>query len=246
MQFQALVRFGPALDPFSALRMDGDLAMYRSVQQRQRNRSECKAMNTPGVMESTEVGTRARLLDAAIHLICKHGVSGTTVEAISRRAGVMKTAIYWHFNNKEGLMAAVVTHAGEAITADLAMVDVQAAPSSCQCGGLGGILEGLMTRRPMMLRVIQAMVSESGSMTPSVANALVALHHRSTLLLSQAFAAVTGNPQVDEEELALSAISLTIGAVWMHQLDPTALSRKKMVNQVQSIIGMCLSRRALA
>jgi AcrR family transcriptional regulator len=193
-----------------------------------------------------ETGTRQRLLDAATDLICEHGVSGTRVDAIARRAGVMKTAIYWHFQSKEGLMAAVVHHVGDAITHELSSVDALVGDASCECGDLVEILKGLTTRRPMLLRVIQAMVSERGSMPPVVAEALVTLHHRSTTLLARAFAAYTGNEAKDEEPLALSAISLTIGTIWMHRLDPNEVPQEKMIHHVQSIISMCLNRRVLA
>jgi len=178
-------------------------------------------------------------------LICEHGVSGTKVDAIARRAGVMKTAIYWHFQSKDGLMAAVVQQVGDAITHELSSVDVLANDAVCECGDLVAILNALTTKRPRLLRVIQTMVSERASMPAVVAAALVTLHQRSTTLLSQAFAAYTGNEAQDEEPLALSAISLTIGTIWMHRLHPNEVPQEKMVHHVRSIIGMCLNRRAL-
>ncbi|NNL64846.1 MAG: TetR/AcrR family transcriptional regulator, partial [Myxococcales bacterium] len=40
------------------------------------------------------------------------GFAGTGIDAVCRQAGVAKTALYWHFGSKEGLIAAVVEEAG--------------------------------------------------------------------------------------------------------------------------------------
>jgi AcrR family transcriptional regulator len=69
-------------------------------------------------MRSTEAATaarrargvesRLRLIDAATDLIGERGYRGASVNDICRRAGVAKTALYWHFDDKEGLLAAVL------------------------------------------------------------------------------------------------------------------------------------------
>ncbi len=55
--------------------------------------------------------TRDRILEAATHLIARRGYSGTTISALSKASGVLPATIYWHFENKEGLLAAVVERA---------------------------------------------------------------------------------------------------------------------------------------
>ena len=54
------------------------------------------------------VDTRERLLQAAVELVGAGGYAGTGVDAIAARAGVAKTAIYWHFGNKHGLLLAAL------------------------------------------------------------------------------------------------------------------------------------------
>jgi TetR/AcrR family transcriptional regulator, acrAB operon repressor len=51
--------------------------------------------------------TRAQLLDAAQRLFCERGVSHTSLHEIAREAGLTRGAIYWHFENKEDLLAAL-------------------------------------------------------------------------------------------------------------------------------------------
>ncbi len=58
--------------------------------------------------------TRDRVLEVATDLIAKRGYSGTTISAISKASGVMPASIYWHFDSKEGLLAAVIERAADA------------------------------------------------------------------------------------------------------------------------------------
>ncbi|WP_274585549.1 TetR family transcriptional regulator [Neisseria leonii] len=47
--------------------------------------------------------TRQQLLDAALEAFYENGVAGTSLDAIAKRAGVTRGALYWHFKNKEDL-----------------------------------------------------------------------------------------------------------------------------------------------
>lgn len=52
--------------------------------------------------------TRERLLDAAEEVFLEKGVSRASLEAIARRAGVTRGALYWHFRDKSDLFDAMV------------------------------------------------------------------------------------------------------------------------------------------
>ncbi len=51
--------------------------------------------------------TREAILDAAVQVFSVRGVSRTTLANIAKEAGVTRGAIYWHFKNKEDLLAAL-------------------------------------------------------------------------------------------------------------------------------------------
>lgn len=51
--------------------------------------------------------TRTDILDAAERLFCTQGVASTTLEKISRAAGVTRGALYWHFKDKLDLLRAL-------------------------------------------------------------------------------------------------------------------------------------------
>ncbi|WP_394437543.1 TetR/AcrR family transcriptional regulator [Streptomyces sp. SGAir0957] len=61
--------------------------------------------------------TRTQLLDAAEHLFAEHGYRGTSIRAVTQRAGANLAAVGYHFGSKAELMAAVVRRVIEPITA---------------------------------------------------------------------------------------------------------------------------------
>lgn len=55
--------------------------------------------------------TRCQLMDAALHLFAKQGVSRTSLQDIAAAAGATRGAIYWHFKNKADLFNALMESA---------------------------------------------------------------------------------------------------------------------------------------
>ena len=51
---------------------------------------------------------REAILEAATDLFAEHGYAATPVSHVCDRAGVGKPAVYWHFESKQGLLAAVL------------------------------------------------------------------------------------------------------------------------------------------
>jgi len=51
---------------------------------------------------------RARLVDAALAEMRERGYAATSLEAIARRAGLTRGAIYWHFDSKEALFLELI------------------------------------------------------------------------------------------------------------------------------------------
>lgn len=59
--------------------------------------------------------TRAALVDSAIELMTERGYSGTSLDAVAKRARVTKGALYHHFGGKQALFEAVVETVGSAV-----------------------------------------------------------------------------------------------------------------------------------
>jgi AcrR family transcriptional regulator len=55
-----------------------------------------------------EIDTKHKILDAAQYIFAREGFKGTSLRAITRRAGVNIAAINYHFGSKEALLKAVL------------------------------------------------------------------------------------------------------------------------------------------
>ena len=52
--------------------------------------------------------SRERILDAATEVATERGYDGTTISLVSKKSGLPPTSIYWHFADKDDLIAAVI------------------------------------------------------------------------------------------------------------------------------------------
>lgn len=52
--------------------------------------------------------SRARILDAATEIAAERGYEGTSIGAVSGKCGLPASSIYWHFKDKDDLIAAVI------------------------------------------------------------------------------------------------------------------------------------------
>jgi AcrR family transcriptional regulator len=76
--------------------------------------SPSQTANPSSTRSQRSARTRDKVLAVATELMARQGYSGTTISAISKASGVMPASIYWHFESKEGLLAAVIERAAEA------------------------------------------------------------------------------------------------------------------------------------
>ena len=63
---------------------------------------------SPTRREQLGIESRRKIVDAAAALMAERGFAGTSIAAVSRRSGLPSGSIYWHFESKEDLLAAVV------------------------------------------------------------------------------------------------------------------------------------------
>ena len=52
--------------------------------------------------------SRARILDAATEIASERGYEGTNIALVSAKCGLPASSIYWHFKDKDDLIAAVI------------------------------------------------------------------------------------------------------------------------------------------
>jgi len=65
-------------------------------------------MVAPNRKRADGEASRERILDAAARIAGERGYQGTSISAVSERSGLPASSIYWHFSNKDELIAAVI------------------------------------------------------------------------------------------------------------------------------------------
>lgn len=90
-------------------------------------------MDAPAKRHQPARGTaRQRLLDAAVAVIRRQGLSATTIDDLCAAAGVTKGAFFHHFAGKEALAVAAAQHWSATTGALFAGADYHRAPTAAQ------------------------------------------------------------------------------------------------------------------
>src|SRR5690554_5888891 len=56
----------------------------------------------------TSAAVRMRILETAFEVISEHGYSGTTMAKVAKNASLPIGSVYWHFESKDRLLAAMI------------------------------------------------------------------------------------------------------------------------------------------
>src|ERR1700693_4352693 len=66
-----------------------------------------------GLLDHTPTqNTRLAILEAAVRIFARSGISAATLEDIATEAGVTRGALCWHFHSKDDLLSVIIQHYG--------------------------------------------------------------------------------------------------------------------------------------
>jgi len=164
--------------------------------------------------------TRQAILDASIELVCEYGYAGTSVSMVCKRVGIAKTALYWHFGSKAGLMAAVLDEITGSWISELEDHSRRGGTPQEQLDGLVRSLRELVEERSHLFRIILVPVMESGTIEPELREITLALTNRALEAISNGFNQSAGFELPDSDLLAHTIMSLTHGALRRLLMEP--------------------------
>ena len=153
---------------------------------------------------------RDTLVDAAVALIARKGPQGFSLREVARRARVSEAAPYWHFADREALLAAVAERGFEEMAKGMMEIWSREAEPAERFRALGIGYVRFALAQPSYLRVM------FGSEVPDKAEhpALAAAGDRTFALLVQAITECQAAGQVrrgDSEAFAVAAWSIVHG-----------------------------------
>ncbi|HVP30653.1 MAG TPA: TetR/AcrR family transcriptional regulator [Myxococcota bacterium] len=164
--------------------------------------------------------SRERILQAALELIGERGYSATSVDALCKRAGIMKTALYWHFGSKEGLLAALLERVSQDWTDEIERrVGAEGPPLARLDHALASLRE-LVEQRPRHLRLVLSVLLERGESDPQTRDTVRRIYDRLSASIVQTFEDTIGQPLPDLDLVAHALLSLQQAAALRYLADP--------------------------
>jgi len=164
--------------------------------------------------------SRERLLQGAIDLISERGYAATSVDAICRHAGTAKTALYWHFRSKEGLLNAIIERVNEdwieEIRQSIASVGVPAQKIDVLISHLRDIVES----KPHLLRLLLSILLERGDQSAETRTSILKVFRRSGQALMDGIEADIGHKVPRVEMVAHTILGLLQMALVRRLVDP--------------------------
>jgi len=160
--------------------------------------------------------SRLRLVHAARDLIAEHGYAGTSIGDICKRAGVAKTAVYWHFQSKEGLLAAVLESLGGEWIEELRKRAYEAADPVARMNRLFDDWREILREQPHLVKLPFFLQLELGGSDSSgmILEALRGVCEKAERAIAEGIEDSLGKGVVEEAPLvAHTTFSLMNGAV---------------------------------
>lgn len=167
-------------------------------------------------------GAREAILAAASELISEGGLSDLTTREVARRAGVSEASVFYHFQDKAGLLEQVVLTGLEPLKEqDVAASEAPDQPLEETLLQLSTALEGFFDHAMPVLSAVQADASLRQAFTERLVKGDLG-PHRGVRLLSQHLTTMAerglADSQTDTEAVAMLLIGACFLRSWQRQL----------------------------
>jgi AcrR family transcriptional regulator len=185
--------------------------------------------------------SRDNLLRAATRQFAERGFSATSIDDVCRDAGVVKSAVYWHFDSKEGLLAAVLEETATAwIDGILASVQQTGDPRERLTRAIAGMRD-LVETRPALLRLLQSMLLERTGESAETRAVLLRVFDRARAALTDGIAEVIGVRPPGLETVSALVLASLDGIFLQHQLRRDAGELDRLFGELERAIVYLVS-----
>lgn len=188
-------------------------------------------------------GLRSRdsLLRAATRQFAERGFSATSIDDVCRDAGVVKSAVYWHFDSKEGLLTAVLEETATAwIDGILASVQQTGDPRERLTRAIAGMRD-LVETRPALLRLLQSMLLERTGENAETRSVLLRVFDRARAALTDGIAEVIGVRPPGLDTVAALVLASLDGIFLQHQLRRDTAELDRLFGELERAIVYLVS-----
>ncbi len=187
--------------------------------------------------------SRRAILEAAKELIGQRGYAGASVGAICERAGVARTALYWHFGSKAGLLAAVTIQVfatwNEKI---LHSVSEEGDPLQ----RLDRLIDGnreMVLNEPSVAQLLFGVALEGESIPAAVGETMRRQREVVHRMIVEGFEESLGSGFPDLDIVAGLVLAFNHDAVLMHRFDPKGPGVERIFDQMRRAIVLIVGHR---
>ncbi|MFI1709133.1 TetR/AcrR family transcriptional regulator [Streptomyces griseoruber] len=99
------------------------------------------------------VESRQRILDATVEIAGERGYEGTSIAAVSAKCGLPASSIYWHFKDKDDLIAAVIERSFDTWLAAVVLPDEETGTPLERITAMAGNVAKSLVDAPDFLRL---------------------------------------------------------------------------------------------
>lgn len=167
--------------------------------------------------------TQERIVAAAVALFATRGYEGTSIAAIASRARVSRSAVFWHFGDKEGLFRESFRRMLVPFYREL-QATLEPMPPRERVFEMLSTYERVVDENEAAIRSIVRWLLESEKLRASLLGTLFSLHDSLVGDLREALLAAGTNPERGPA-LAAALVALLDGNLLLEILDPNAGNR---------------------
>jgi len=187
--------------------------------------------------------TRERVLQAAIDLIAERGFAATSIDALCQRAGVVRTAIYWHFGAKEGLLVPVIERVASTWIEEIQNAVYREGDPVARLDRFVASLRQLVLERPHLMRLLLAVALERSDQDPATRDALRAIFERAQLAIVKGIDDSLGQPWPESALIARTALAFLSHAIAQQLVDPRPGEVERLFVELRTALLLMIGAR---
>jgi AcrR family transcriptional regulator len=183
--------------------------------------------------------SRDRILDSAVALFSQHGYAGTGVSGIVKAAGIEKSALYWHFGSKEGLLAAVFDRMDAEFVDEILKRAAQGevAPDASLRLFTDG-LKQIVAQSGHIIRLLLSVSIERSQVSAETRAAMERVFERTRIAVAQGFEQTLGVKLPDVDLIARLALAYLWEAAVREQIDPEGVDHDRFFAHLRRLIAL--------
>jgi AcrR family transcriptional regulator len=187
--------------------------------------------------------SRGRILEAAIQLIAERGYSGTSVGDVCKKAGVAKTALYWHFESKEGLMAAVIEAVGSSWIEEIKKSVYLEGDPLQRLDRLIADWRRILRDQSQLLRLQLLAILEADAATQANREVLRSIWQRAEEAIVQGLEDTLPVPTPDLDLVAHTMLVMMQGVMVSQLLDPAHADADRLFRELRRTVILTVNSR---